>query len=164
MQDVQVIYANEKYIKSFHSTLGKVASEKIYIEMVEAPDYDKTEAFQKKLIEQNNPVYYAISGDQVVGWVDISRPENTRLKHRGFLGMGCLPEFRGQGVGSKLMEKALEHAKAQGFEKIELSVYTTNSNAVNLYKKFGFVEEGLIKKYRKLGDQYFDCINMAKFF
>lgn len=164
MQDVQIIYADEKYISSFYKTLGQVAAEKIYIEMTEPPPFDKTEAFQKKLIEQNNPVYYAVIADQVVGWIDISRPENERLKHRGFLGMGMLASVRGQGIGSKLMDKALEHAKKIGLEKVELSVYTTNTGAIKLYQKFGFIEEGLIKKYRKLGDQYFDCINMAKYF
>lgn len=164
MQDVQVIYAHDKYIPSFHSALAQVAAEKIYLEMVDAPEYEKTETFQKKLIAQNNPVYYAVVGDQVVGWIDISRPENERLKHRGFLGMGILAEVRGQGIGSKLMAKALEHAQKIGLEKVELSVYTSNPAAVALYKKFGFIEEGFVKKYRKLGDQYFDCLNMAKFF
>ena len=163
MSDVQIVYANEKLIPSFHATLAKVAAEKIYIEMIEAPDYEKTENFQKKLIQNNLPVYYAVIGDQVIGWIDISRPENPRLQHRGFLGMGCLEEVRGQGVGSRLMKAALEHSKKIGLEKVELSVYTTNPAAVALYKKYGFVQEGLIKNYRKLDGQSFDCFMMGVF-
>jgi putative acetyltransferase len=77
--------------------------------------------------------------------------------------MGLLPEFRGQGLGSKLLSAVLDHAKKFGLEKVELNVYTSNTPAVALYKKFGFEQEVLIKKYRKLEGQYFDCLAMGKF-
>lgn len=99
-----------------------------------------------------------------MGWVDISHAENFRLKHRGHLGMGCISAARGQGVGSKLMEQALAHAQNIGLEQVELSVYTTNRAAIRLYEKFGFVQVGLIKNYRKLDGRSFDCMNMIKFF
>lgn len=77
--------------------------------------------------------------------------------------MGLLPEYRGKGIGSKLLEKVLDRGREFGLEKIELHVYTSNQAAIALYKKFGFEEEGLIKKYRKLDGKYFDCLAMAKF-
>ena len=77
--------------------------------------------------------------------------------------MGLVPEFRGRGLGSKLLTKVLNHAKRFGLEKVELNVYTSNISAVALYKKFGFEQEGLIKKYRKLDGKYFDCLAMGKF-
>ena len=48
-------------------------------------------------------------------------------------------------------------------EKVELNVYTTNLPAIALYKNFEFEEEGLIRKFRKLDGQYFDCLAMGKF-
>ncbi|MCB0368061.1 MAG: hypothetical protein KDD45_01150 [Bdellovibrionales bacterium] len=42
-------------------------------------------------------------------------------------------------------------------------IYTENFPAINLYKKFDFEEVGIIRKYRKLDGQYFDCLVMAKF-
>lgn len=159
---IQIIYANETYFPSFHSALDLVAHERVHIEVVEAPTLPKVAAFQKTLIEQNLPVYYAIHGERVVGWADISVSINPRLSHRGFLGMGLLTEFRGQGTGSRLLETALKHAKDCGLEKIELNVYTTNTPAIALYRKFGFEDEGLIKKYRKLDGRYFDVLAMGK--
>lgn len=61
------------------------------------------------------------------------------------------------------MEKVIDKTKEFGLEKIELHVYTTNDPVIALYKKFGFEEEGVIKKYRKLDGEYFDCLSMAKF-
>lgn len=77
--------------------------------------------------------------------------------------MGLLPEFRGKGLGGRLLEAVCKHSREVGLEKIELYVYTTNQAAVALYKKWGFEEEGLIKKYRKLEGEYFDVYAMGKF-
>lgn len=159
----QIIYPSEKYFRSFFEALSTVAKERIYIEMIEAPPFEKVESFQKGLIAVNGPVYYAVNNGQVIGWCDVSPHENPRLKHRGGLGMGLISEFRGQGLGSKLLSAVIDHSKKFGLEKIELTVYTSNTSAIALYKKFGFEEEGLIKKYRKLDGEYFDCLSMAKF-
>lgn len=159
----EIIYPSEKYFKSFHEALSIVAQERIYIEMVEAPPIEKLSTFQSDLIAKNGPVYYAINNDRVVGWCDIFPEDNPRQNHRGGLGMGLIPEFRGQGLGSQLLSAVLDHAKKIGLEKVELHVYTSNMAAIALYKRFGFEEEGLIKKYRKIDGQYFDCLAMAKF-
>jgi ribosomal protein S18 acetylase RimI-like enzyme len=163
MDTIQIIYTNEQYFKSFHEALSVVAQEKIFIEMIEAMEFQKLFDFQKKLIAKNHPCYFAVLNDQVVGWADISSTENPRLSHRGFLGMGLLPKFRGQGIGSELLNAVIEHARKVPFEKIELSVYTSNLPAIKLYQKYGFETEGTIKHYRKLDGKYFDCLSMAKF-
>ena len=163
MSDIQVLYAAAKYIPSFHQTLDAVASEKIYLEMVQAPPLEKVTGFQLALMARQGPVYYALDGDRVVGWIDIFPEENPRFAHRGRLGMGILPSYRGQGIGSRLMSAALTHAKSFGLEKVELNVYSNNELAIALYRKFGFENEGLIRKYRKVDGKYFDSLAMAKF-
>lgn len=161
--EIAIVYPSQKYFPSFHETLAKVASERIYIEFVEAPPLEKVIVFQTAITSINGPVYYAIQNDQVVGWCDVFPEDNPRLSHRGTLGMGLLPEFRGKGVGSRLLQAVLDHAKKFGLEKVELKVYTTNESAISLYKKFGFEQEGYIKNYRKLDGRYFDCLVMGKF-
>jgi putative acetyltransferase len=76
---IQIIYPSEKYFKSFHEALSKVASERIYLEMVEAPPFEKVAGFQSELISKNGPVYYAIDGENVVGWCDAFPESNPRL-------------------------------------------------------------------------------------
>ncbi len=159
----KIIYPEEKYFKSFFETLSKVAAEQIYIEMIEAPPFEKVAGFQKSIIDKDGSAYYAIHNDQVVGWCDVFPLDNPRQKHRGYLGMGLLPEYRGKGLGTQLMTAVLAHAKKSGLEKVELHVYTTNIAAIALYKRCGFEEEGIIRKYRKLNGQYFDSMAMGKF-
>lgn len=163
MQDVEIIYGDIQYIESFYETLKFVAQEKIYIEMIKPPPIEKVRSFQKNLISKNGPTYYAMKENQVIGWCDVFPEENPRQAHRGGLGMGILPEFRGKGIGTRLLGKVIEKSKVFGLEKIELHVYTSNEAAIRLYKKLGFEVEGLVKNYRKLNEESFDCLLMAKF-
>jgi ribosomal protein S18 acetylase RimI-like enzyme len=160
---VEVVYGRIDLIPSYYECLKQVASERTYIEMLEPPPLETVTGFQTGLIQKEGPLYYAVLDKKVVGWCDIFPAENPRQKHRGSLGMGLLADFRGKGFGSLLLAKTLEKAKAFGLEKVELNVYTTNTNAIALYKKHGFFEEGLIKHYRKLDGKYFDSLSMGKF-
>lgn len=163
MNDVEIIHGDIQHIERLHKVLDFVAKERIYIEMVEAPSLEKVRALHEQLILSGGPVFYAMKDEEVVGWCDVIPEGNPRLSHRGGLGMGLLPEFRGRGIGTLLLKETIRQAREFGLEKVELHVYTTNENAIALYKKFGFEEEGIIRKFRKLDDgDYFDCLMMAK--
>ena len=71
----------------------------------------------QKLIEKNDPVFFAVESDKVVGWCDIRRKDNPRHNHRGELGMGLLKERRSRGIGSLLLREALQHAKKMELKK-----------------------------------------------
>lgn len=51
------------------------------------------------------------------------------------------PEARGTGVGRALMEYAVDHARAEGQERVVLSTIQDMENARDLYGKMGFVRE-----------------------
>ena len=52
------------------------------------------------------------------------------------------PKYRKMGIGSRLLDKAITLAKQKGALKLNLSVYPTKTNTVELYKKLGFKEIG----------------------
>ena len=154
---------NPSYFASFRETLNEVAREQIYIDMTEAAPLESVVEFQSRLIAANAPTYVALVEGRVVGWCDVSGNQNPRHAHRASLGMGIIAPWRGHGIGSRLVEACIDHAKKIGLEKIELKVYTSNLRAISLYKRHGFVEEGMIRKYRKLNGEYFDCYCMGLF-
>ena len=59
------------------------------------------------------------------------------------LGLSVAPEAQGLGAGERLMTALLDEARAAGYERVELLVWVDNSRAEALYRKVGFVEEGL---------------------
>ncbi len=69
------------------------------------------------------------------------------------------PEFRGQGIGRKLLLHALHLAKTEGATKSFLEVRESNQVARAMYRGFGFLEEGRRKEYYK--DNGEDAILMS---
>ena len=49
-----------------------------------------------------------------------------------------LPESRGLGIGTKLIEECLEYAKSKGYKKCYLDTLTNMKSAIALYEKLGF--------------------------
>jgi ribosomal-protein-alanine N-acetyltransferase len=81
---------------------------------------------------------------------------------RGELGMDILDGFRGQGIGSFLVARAIEWARAKGLAKLSLEVWPHNAAAIALYEKFGFVQEGYHpKQWRRRNGESWDTVSMG---
>jgi ribosomal-protein-alanine N-acetyltransferase len=59
------------------------------------------------------------------------------------------PDFRGQGIGKKLLSFALESARNEGAVSSFLEVRESNAVALEMYRKFGYVEDGRREGYYK---------------
>ena len=57
------------------------------------------------------------------------------------------PEYRGIGVGSLLLEALIEICKIEFIKSMTLEVRESNARAQNLYKKYGFLQNGIRKGY-----------------
>ena len=69
------------------------------------------------------------------------------------------PEFRGQGIGRQLLLHVVGSAKKEGAIRAFLEVRESNLIALNMYRDFGFVEDGRRVKYYK--DNSEDAILMS---
>jgi [ribosomal protein S18]-alanine N-acetyltransferase len=69
------------------------------------------------------------------------------------------PDFRRQGIGEKIMIEALVAARNEGATRAFLEVRAGNLGAQALYKKYGFIQDGLRAKYYK--DNNEDAILMS---
>ena len=80
------------------------------------------------------------------------------------LGISVIGHSQGKGVGTALMKAMTDYADQwTTFLRIELSVYTDNANAIALYKKFGFEQEGVLRHYGLRNGRFDDVISMARF-
>jgi ribosomal protein S18 acetylase RimI-like enzyme len=76
--------------------------------------------------------------------------------------MAIARDWRARGVGSALMEAAIEWAHEQGLHKLALGVFAHNAAGIALYRKYGFVEEGRrVKHYRRQSGELWDRIEMG---
>src|SRR5262249_7250860 len=111
---VEIVQIREDHIESFHETLDVVARERLYLAMTEAPPIDAMRAFVRKAIAAGYPQLVALRGGRVIGWCDVTPIDRPTMRHCGVLGMALLPQWRGQGLGDRLIRPALEASRAFG--------------------------------------------------
>jgi len=131
---------------------------------LEAPPLEATRGYVLEMIEQRRPYFVALSGHEVVGWCDVRPQSRPIYAHGGILGMGLLPQFRHQGIGTRLIRRTLDAARVFGFSRVELTVRENNKNAIELYKKVGFAIEGLQRNAARVDGTYENIFMMAVLF
>ena len=159
--DIVIQPATLDMADSFRQALDVVAREHRYLIFLEAPPLESTRNFIAQVLAKGWSQFYALHEGKVVGWCDVVRDERPGRTHVGRLGIGLLPEYRGQKIGPRLLAATIADAFQKGIARIELEVFATNARAIALYKKFGFVEEGRKRQARCLDGIYEDSICMA---
>jgi L-phenylalanine/L-methionine N-acetyltransferase len=101
------------------------------------------------LLEQNVLYKYA-DGDAEVGICKLLflKHRNSHIVYLG--GFAINPVYSGKNYGYKMLQEIIMLVKERNILRIELSTSTENTKAINLYKKVGFTEEGVFKKYTHL--------------
>lgn len=100
----------------------------------------------------------ALQGDTLIGMVALVRETKEKINHRSnVFAMYVTPFNRGKGVGKKLMQTAIEHARSlEGVNQLCISVVTNNTTAKSMYYALGFVPIGTHKKAIRFGDGFLD--------
>jgi len=129
-----------------------------------------TEAFWRKRIEEM-PVgptaaelfVVAERGGRVVGNAGVHPLAHVRRRHAAGIGMAVAPEAQRQGVGTALLAALIDWADNWvQLLRLELTVYTDNDTAIALYRKFGFVDEGVHRAFALRDGVYVDALAMAR--
>lgn len=99
---------------------------------------------------------------KIVGNLKFSGGTKARIAHTGEFGITVLKDYSGKGIGTKLLATFIEWSKnSKLIRKINLRVRTDNEKAIHLYKKFGFIEEGVIKRDFLIDGIFYDTIAMG---
>jgi RimJ/RimL family protein N-acetyltransferase len=154
-----------KYFQSTWEALDVVARERKYLIFQQAPPFDESVEFYNGMMGERGVMLIALDDERVVGWCDVRRNDHEISKHCGTLGMGLLLDYRGQGLGTKLITQTLDAIRASdlGISRVELTVWGSNTRAAGLYEKAGFVYEGRKVGARKVDGVTDDVLLMAKF-
>jgi len=81
----------------------------------------------------------------------------------GELSMAVGRDWRGRGVGSALVQAAIDWARGQGLHKLCLEVFPHNAAGIALYRKSGFIQEGRrVRQYRRASGELWDTIMMGR--
>ena len=96
------------------------------------------DSFWKEAANENTLYLLALDGERVIGyagcWISFEECQITNV--------AILPEYRGQGIGTKLFGAIIEAVKAKGVTAMTLEVRPSNAPARALYARYGFKDAG----------------------
>ncbi len=127
--------------------------------------FPSQEMWRKRCAErpENMRAIVACTQGSIVGCATISIPVAVRRRHVGELGLAVHDAWERRGIGTKLLGSLLELAdRWLNLTRIELTVFTDNSQAIALYEKHGFVREGKLERYAFRDGGYADVYAMAR--
>lgn len=151
----------EADFRDLHHVLDVIARERQFLAIFQAPPFEQSLAFYRRVVANDLCQLVAIQAGGLVGWCDILPCHGEARAHVGTLGIGVLPQMRGQGIGHRLIEHALDKALEKGIYRIELNVRSDNAAAIRLYQRFGFQTEGQQRAAYRVGEKHFDGLAMA---
>ena len=86
---------------------------------------------------ENNVIWKFITfEDNAIGFYSYSKEDDSSLKLHKFY---ILSEFQRMGIGKLTMDSLFQIAKSGFLSHIKVNVNRYNQNAINAYKKYGFI-------------------------
>ena len=114
----------------------------------------------------NNLLLVGVAGEnQIIGILEAiqadggQRPETAHLLN---IGLHLIEDFRGTGIGSRMLQYTEEWANEHKFRNLEASVFTTNKRSLNLFRKAGFLNERTKVKRIRVGNEFVDEVIIGK--
>ena len=146
-----------------------LSNPEVYPHLLQMP-HGSADQWQARLAELAKPgspdlLLVAVAADgELVGGAGLHPVAATpRRRHAMCLGMQVQPAWQRQGVGSRLLAALVDVADNWlGLLRLELDVYADNAKAQALYRRFGFVEEGVHRCHALRDGVYVDTMSMAR--
>lgn len=88
--------------------------------------------------QENSALFIAESGAELCGCCGIFPTEGLPENCAELVKFYLKKDYRGSGIGRKLMEKSIEFAKDSGYKSIYIESLPEFSTAVSIYEKQGF--------------------------
>ncbi|WP_199033267.1 GNAT family N-acetyltransferase [Ralstonia sp. ASV6] len=107
-------------------------------------------------------VFGAFAGQALIGIAGLRREPLAQVAHKAVLwGVFVDPAHRRGGIAGRLLDAAIEHARAARVLQIQLCVNAENPRAQQLYRNVGFETFGVERRAMRVGDRFFDEEHMA---
>jgi ribosomal protein S18 acetylase RimI-like enzyme/DNA-binding MarR family transcriptional regulator len=137
MRAVEIIEFKKKYADDF-ARLNYEWIAKYY--EIEKHDHDQLDHPFQYIIKPGGQIFFAVAEGVVAGTVALIRADEGTFE---LAKMAVSPAFQGYRIGEKLMQACVEYAEQNETKSIWLESNTKQFAAINLYRKFGFVETPL---------------------
>ncbi|OLS03357.1 GNAT family N-acetyltransferase [Tissierella creatinophila] len=123
---------------------------------------EEEKIIENSLKKDNKLFIIAEYKGEIIGNLNFSGGLRQRTAHTGEFGVSVLKEYWGNKIGEELVNYLINWSEETGIiRKINLRVRTDNERGICLYKKLGFVEEGMLKREFLIDDKFYDSLMMG---
>jgi phosphinothricin acetyltransferase len=110
-----------------------------------------------------HPVLVAESDGAVVGWASLNVFNPRRAyEHVADLSLYVEREWRGRGVGRRLLDALVARARELDYHKLVLAAFPWNEAGMRAYQRAGFRAVGIYREQGRLDGRWVDTIVMEK--
>ncbi len=157
--DYVIRKADPRDAKGVINCMQSVMDERIYLV---SEYYLLTERGEQERIRSPDDLTLVCEkGSEIVGVLTIQRGMYRKNRHTANLGIAIKSGHRHFGLGTKLIKQGIDWCRETGIKKLNLEVFSSNTNAISLYEKIGFVHEGSRKKQFIIDGEYVDDVLMT---
>ncbi|MHB9004318.1 MAG: GNAT family N-acetyltransferase [Coriobacteriia bacterium] len=125
------------------------------------PSLDEERSFIASYDASNSTLVLAESDGRTVALAGLLGKSLEQESHVGVIGVSVDRDYRGQGIGTQLLEHLIAWAPAHGISRIEIEAFANNPGAIALYERLGFEREGVRKAAVVVDEKYVDIIGLA---
>ena len=128
----------------------------------------KTEDEQKVWFDSHgprHPILIAESNGVIVGWASLSKwSDRGGYRDTAVISLHVKQEFRGKGIGRKLMGALISKGKRVGLHTVIARIAEGNDVSIHLAESFGFHHIGVMKEVGKKFGRILDVYLMQKIY
>ncbi|MXV62352.1 GNAT family N-acetyltransferase [Natronorubrum sp. JWXQ-INN-674] len=106
--------------------------------------------------------FVATVDGEVVGWTHLDLPQVERMQGTAQQTVGVREAVRGHGIGSKLLQRGIEWAEANGYRKVYNSVPIVNDRALEFLTHHGWDTEAIRRDHYEIDGEHVDEVMMAR--
>ena len=137
-------------------------SENLSISQGELVGFEHEDRYMQELLQAPNAIFLlAIIDDTIVGALTFTCGKRPKLSRSGEFGLSVRKVWWGRGIGTLLLQTLVEWAPSAGIGKIHLQVRNDNKRAIAVYRRFGFIEEAVIRHQFYIEGKYYDLLWMG---
>lgn len=156
MENIKIINADMKYIKSYWEAFDSIAREEEYFATTKAYPFEIIKEWIRMFVDLKMPSLWLIENEKIIGFAEA----DFRCKEVGYISMGIIKGYREKGYGLMLLKELMRKGKEYGYKTLEIDVRLENTRAIAVYSKLGFERVRVIDKGLKLNDKYYDVLQM----
>lgn len=134
-----------------------------FLDLIPPVPMERTMAFWEFVLSRGALWWNICRAGERIGSVGlVPEQPGTKLAHVATLFIYLKKAYWGAGIGDQAIRFVTAAAREHRIERIELCVVDTNTRAIRLYEKNGFVTEGIRRKAFRSGEEYHDLVLMAR--